>query len=312
VPAAAVFLENAMTTLSTPHSAHYLNDTRDLWWNADFLELVATRTGLRRVQRALDVGAGLGHWTRTVASLLSPGAHITGIEREATWVERAMGTVDRAANDVVIDFVQGDVHALPWPDHTFDLVTSQTVLIHIPDPAAALVEMVRVLRPGGVLLCAEPNNLGQSVSSLVGDPHFDIDDVVALFRLQATCEKGKHALGLGYNSIGEHLVRFMPDTVDLLGVWNNDRCTTFRNGDDHSARPEVLDALRVNDDGFGWPRDEAHRYFLAGGGDPATFDSDCARANRLLRDHWHRTAQGAGRNEGGLFYVLAARKSEAR
>ena len=171
-----------MSTLNTPHSAHYLNDTRDLWWNADFLELVATRTGLRRVQRALDVGAGLGHWTRTVASLLSPGARITGIEREATWVERAMSTVDHAANDVVIDFVQGDVHALPWPDHTFELVTSQTVLIHVPDPAAALAEMVRVLRPGGVLLCAEPNNLGQSVSSLVGDPHFELDDVVALER----------------------------------------------------------------------------------------------------------------------------------
>ena len=97
-----------MSTLNTPHSAHYLNDTRDLWWNADFLELVATRTGLRRVQRALDVGAGLGHWTRTVASLLSPGARITGIEREATWVERAMGTVDHAANDVVIEVAHRD------------------------------------------------------------------------------------------------------------------------------------------------------------------------------------------------------------
>jgi SAM-dependent methyltransferase len=301
-----------MTAPDAPHSAHYLTDTRDLWWNADFLQLIASRADLSSVHRALDVGAGHGHWTRTIASLLPPGARITGIEREEAWVERATAaTSQRTGHDVVVDFVQGDVRALPWADHTFDLVTCQTVLIHIDDPAAALGEMVRVLRPGGVLLCAEPNNLGQCISSLVGDPHFDLDDVVALFRLQATCEKGKHALGLGYNSLGEHLVRFVPDTVDVLGVWNNDRCTTFRNAADHSARPEVLDALRVNNDGFGWPRAEALRYYLAGGGRADHFDAECARANRVLRDHWSRTAGGAGRNEGGLFYVMAARKHAA-
>ena len=127
-----------MTTADAPHSAHYLNDTRDLWWNADFLNLVATRADLRRVQRALDVGAGLGHWTRTVATLLPPGARITGLEREAAWVTRAAPAAGRTAGDVDIDFVQGDLHALPWPDNTFDLVTCQTVLIHVPDPAQAL------------------------------------------------------------------------------------------------------------------------------------------------------------------------------
>jgi SAM-dependent methyltransferase len=295
-------------TTDAPHSAHYLNDTRDLWWNPDFLALVATRADLHRVHRALDVGAGLGHWTRTIAAHLPRGAHITGLEREARWVQEATATAGTTVNGVAVDFVQGDLLTLPWPDHSFDLVTCQTVLIHIGDVRAAIAEMVRVLRPGGVLLCAEPNNLGQCISSLVGDPHFNIDDVVALFRLQATCEKGKYALGLGYNSVGEHLVRFVPDTVAVLGVWNNDRCTMFREGLDHSARPEVLDALRVNDDGFGWPREEAQRYYLAGGGTPEDFDADCARANRTLREHWQRTAQGAGRNEGGLFYVLAARK----
>lgn len=298
-----------MTTPTAPHSAHHLNDTRDLWWNADFLELVATRAELRRAQRALDVGAGLGHWTHTIASLLPAGAHITGLEREASWVQRAATTT--RGDGVEVDFIEGDLHYLPWPDATFDLVTCQTVLIHVDDPAAAIAEMVRVLRPGGVLLCAEPNNLGQSVSALVGDPHFNLDDVTAVFRLQAICEKGKHALGLGYNSLGEQLVRWVPRTVDVIGVWNNDRCTTFHHNVDHSTRPEVLDALRVHNDGFGWPRDETLRYYLAGGGDLADFDTACARANRVLVDHWRHTADGAGRNEGGLFYVLAARKRHA-
>jgi len=293
------------STKEPPHSAHYLNDTRDLWWNRDFLALLAQRAGLADVRRALDVGAGHGHWTRTVAGLLSPQARITGVEREEAWVQRA---TEATVGDARIDFVQGDAQALPWPDETFDLVTCQTLLIHVRDPAVVLREMSRVLRPGGVMVCAEPNNLGQCVSSLVGDPHFDVEDVVALFRLQATCEKGKHALGLGYNSLGEHLVRLLPTHVDLLGVWNNDRCAVFREGVDHQHRPEVVDGLRVNADGFGWPRDEALRYFVAGGGNPDAFDTEARRANNLLTEHWRRTASGVGRNEGGLFYVMAARK----
>jgi SAM-dependent methyltransferase len=291
-------------TKEPPHSAHDLNDTRDLWWNRDFLSLLAQRAGLAGVRRALDVGAGQGHWTRTIAGLLSPEARVTGVDREKAWVRRA---IEATAGDTLFDVVQGDAQALPWPDATFELVTGQTLLTHVHEPANVVREMSRVLPPGGVILCAEPNNIGQCVSPLVGDPHFDIEDVVALFRLQATCERGKHALGLGYNSIGEHLVRFLPSAFELLGVWNNDRCAVVRHRVDHQHRAEVVDGFRVNADGFGWPRAEALRSYVAGGGDPNTFDTEVRRAHHLLHVYCGKTASGAGRNEGGLFSVLGAR-----
>jgi len=57
------------------------------------------------------------------------------------------------------EYGMGAAERLPFADATFDLVTCQTVLMHIADVAVALTEMVRVLAPGGLLLAAEPNNL---------------------------------------------------------------------------------------------------------------------------------------------------------
>src|SRR6185437_13934046 len=76
--------------------------------------------------------------------------------------------------------------------------TCQTVLIHVADPKAVLREMLRVLKPGGLLLLAEPNNLANhAVFSNVAAP------VVELTRFALICEHGKAALGLGFNSVGD-------------------------------------------------------------------------------------------------------------
>ncbi|MDP2346008.1 MAG: methyltransferase domain-containing protein [Deltaproteobacteria bacterium] len=200
-----------------PHSALYLTDARDLYWNSDFLALIATRTNLASARRVLDAGSGLGHWTRTIARLLSPGAEIIGIDREETWVEGARAGA--AVDGVQMSFQQGDAQALPFQDATFDLVTCQTFLMHVRDPRAVVSEMVRVLRPGGRLLLAEPNNLPTSIGRFVVTPGFDLDTVIAQFKLEAVCEKGKHALGLGYSSLGEGIVGLVdPALVDDIHV----------------------------------------------------------------------------------------------
>ena len=49
------------------------------------------------------------------------------------------------------DCVPGDAKALPWPDGRFEAVISNTIVHHIPDPAPALAEMVRLVAPGGTL-----------------------------------------------------------------------------------------------------------------------------------------------------------------
>src|SRR5688572_26791078 len=177
------------------HSAEYFGDTRDDWWNLDFLRLMAARWKLDAVGDALDVGCGVGHWGLLLASVLPEDARITGIDREPTWIAEARARSLARGLGERCSYQQGVAERLPFPDDTFDLTTCQTVLIHLADPAAAIAEMVRVTRPGGLVAVAEPNNLTEALLLDSISNRASIDDVVELVRFQLTCERGKAALG---------------------------------------------------------------------------------------------------------------------
>jgi SAM-dependent methyltransferase len=81
-------MTNEFRTL-TSHSAEYFGDTRDHWWNTDFLDLMGKRLSFDTVRDVLDVGCGVGHWGQLLASVLPGNAHVTGIDRDPLWVEKA-------------------------------------------------------------------------------------------------------------------------------------------------------------------------------------------------------------------------------
>jgi SAM-dependent methyltransferase len=95
----------------------------------------------------LDVGCGPGTITLDIAARVSPG-HVTGLDNEAEVIDHAR----EAAQDVSkVKFRTGDVYALDFPDESFDVVHAHQVLQHLTDPVAALREMRRVCKPGGVV-----------------------------------------------------------------------------------------------------------------------------------------------------------------
>jgi len=97
----------------------------------------------------LDVGCGPGTITADFASLVTP-ARVTALEVTAEALDLARAEIARRGLTNV-DFTVGDVHALDFPDDTFDVVHAHQVLQHLADPVAALREMRRVARPGGVV-----------------------------------------------------------------------------------------------------------------------------------------------------------------
>jgi SAM-dependent methyltransferase len=97
----------------------------------------------------LDVGCGPGTITADLATLVTP-ARVTALEVTDAALDLARAEIGRRGL-VNVDFRVGDVHALDFADDTFDVVHAHQVLQHVADPVAALREMRRVTRPGGVV-----------------------------------------------------------------------------------------------------------------------------------------------------------------
>lgn len=99
---------------------------------------------------ALDVACGLGD---DVVRLRARCARAVGADRSHTLLAAAQA---RHAGSGC-EFEAADATALPFPDGTFDAVRIDRSLQHIEDPGRVVREMARVAKPGGVVLCAEPD-----------------------------------------------------------------------------------------------------------------------------------------------------------
>src|SRR5215204_3238180 len=106
--------------------------------------LPALRPGLD----LLDVGCGPGTITVDLAARVAPG-RVVGLDVSPEPLEEARTAAVRAGIDVT--FEVGDVYALEAADDSFDVVHAHQVLQHLTDPVAALREMARVCRSGGVI-----------------------------------------------------------------------------------------------------------------------------------------------------------------
>lgn len=95
----------------------------------------------------LDVGCGPGNLTSDLARRVAPG-RVVGVDRAEAVLEEARAATSGLAG---VEIVAGDIYALDFADGTFDVVHGHQVLQHLTDPVAALVEMGRVCRSGGVV-----------------------------------------------------------------------------------------------------------------------------------------------------------------
>lgn len=125
--------------------------------------------------RVLDIGAGSGGLTIAFAEA---GAHVTAVEpypRRYGWAQARLA--DHGADAVLTRDV---AERLPFGSNTFDLAILDSVIEHVDDPAAAIREVCRVLRPRGVVYCVSPNK--SSLLNVLRDPHYGMVGVVLMPR----------------------------------------------------------------------------------------------------------------------------------
>jgi SAM-dependent methyltransferase len=106
----------------------------------------------------LDIGSGPGTITVGLAARVAPG-RVTALETSDAVLQHTRQEATRQGCDTV-DFTVGDVHQLDFPAASFDVVHAHQVLQHVADPVAALREMVRVCRPGGLVAARDADYAG--------------------------------------------------------------------------------------------------------------------------------------------------------
>jgi ubiquinone/menaquinone biosynthesis C-methylase UbiE len=294
------------------HSAEYFGDTRDYWWNHDYVELIARRWELHRVRDMLDVGCGVGHWGRLLGGVLPTEAHITGIDRDPFWIEKATERAAAGGQSERFHYQVSLAEDLPFDEGTFDLVTCQTVLIHARDPSAMLAEMIRVTRPGGLVAVAEPNNAASSLVLDAASFRAPVDEIVTLVRFQLICERGKEALGEGNNSAGEEIpALFAAKGLTDVRVYLNDKASPllppYSAPEQRANIEEMLDFARRCY--WVWSFEQTRRYFVAGGGSEAELETLWAAAMAAVQRSTAAIENGtytcAG---GGVCYLVSGRK----
>ena len=185
------------------HSEKHFTEDRNHWYNADFFDLMAKRWGLNQYTSILDVGAGMCHWSKLLVPYMQPGAAITAMDNDDKW-SKGSPAITTHFNQIgaSIEFVKGDAHQLPFADNSFDIVTCQTVLIHLKRPDLALREMKRVVRKGGIVICAESNNRVQSLIQDTSNKDDQIEEILDRVRQNLAYEKQKMQQQRGNSSFG--------------------------------------------------------------------------------------------------------------
>ena len=115
---------------------------RDRHWKLRLAALAAPREGVR----ALDLACGTGD---IAFELARRGARVVGLDITHRMLQLAHR---KARGGTPVHFVTGDMMALPFPDGSFDLVTTGYGIRNVPRIEPALAEIGRVLRPGGLIL----------------------------------------------------------------------------------------------------------------------------------------------------------------
>jgi SAM-dependent methyltransferase len=154
--------DNPRPTLAAIERYYSAKGKYDRWAPLESRVEALSRRRLRQVRRLvqggdlLDIGAGMGHFLHVAA----PAFRGIGTELSAEACAKARQIYG-------VELLRGEIETLDLGDRRFDLITMSQVLEHVPYPGKTLARCRELLKPGGVLFVAVPNEPWYSLRRLI-------------------------------------------------------------------------------------------------------------------------------------------------
>ena len=188
------------------------------------------KLGLAPGDRVLDVGAGFG---RHVFECARRGADVVALDYAEDEVVQTRATLGAmvAAGDIDVErfkgVLRGDATKLPFDDGAFDVVITSEVLEHIQDDVAAISEMVRVLKPGGMFAATVPAWLPEKINWMLSDEYHAPISVGGHVRIYSATELKAKLVTAGLDPRGQHRAHALHSPYWWL------KCAVGPTNDDH-------------------------------------------------------------------------------
>lgn len=138
-----------------PEEQHRLTLLNTILLNERSLHEIDLRGG----EKVLDVGSGLGQFSRAMARVSK--TIVIGIERSEEQIAEANRQAEKENEGSIVEFRQGDAVNLPLKDSewdTFDVAHTRFLLEHVPNPLDIVKQMVRSVRPGGRIVLEDDDH----------------------------------------------------------------------------------------------------------------------------------------------------------
>jgi ubiquinone/menaquinone biosynthesis C-methylase UbiE len=244
---------------------------RKTLWLEGTLDRLAVWLGLKPGMTAVDVGCGLGYLGYTYWPYFGKGGRYVGIDASEKLVKQAQKAARQWAKGGQAFFRVGDAYKLPLEDNSADLVMCQALLVHLQHPERALKEMIRVAKPGRVIMCQEPDNLSVLLENWYRSlPEPDIDEQLLIAKVALVSNQGRIKLGQGDGSFGNKVPVLMGNLgLEKIDIRQSDAVFYIQPPYHGPRQRDLLDNVKRQ-----WLNEERRKvwmarerkFFLAGGG----------------------------------------------
>jgi len=287
---------------------------RKMMWADDTLERLVKWMGIEQGMTAVDVGCGLGYLGYTYWQYFGSNGHYIGIDTESDLIGDASQASKEWAIGGSADFHVGSAYDLPLQDSSADWAMCQTLLMHLDKPMRAIEEMFRVLKPGGLIMCNEPDNVNPSIGKHFNSlPELSLNEILLSVKIRLLMNEGRIKMGHGDAAIAPKIPHMMATIgFEHIRARQNDGIHLLEPPYDDPKQQNALDRLKkqwLDEKRSSTIEAREREHFLAAGGDIADYD----RYERLDKEYREIMRKQIEDEEfyacgSGAFYSIIGRK----